>query len=53
MSSGQPLEVMSEAVIAEVLQRAPEDRHPIRERERLYFEAMMRVVDRINPGYAE
>ncbi|NCW78913.1 MAG: rRNA adenine methyltransferase, partial [Oxalobacteraceae bacterium] len=26
MSSGQPLEVMSESVIAEVLQRAPEDR---------------------------
>jgi hypothetical protein len=44
---------MSEAVIAEVLQRAPEDRHPIRERERLYFEAMMRVVDRVIPGYAE
>ncbi len=53
MSSGQPLEIMSEAVIAEVLQRAPEDRHPIRERERLYFEAMMRVLDRVNPGYAE
>ena len=53
MSSGQPREVMSEAGIAEVLQRAPEDRHPIRERERLYFEAMMRVLDRVNPGYAE
>jgi len=53
MSSGQPLEVMSDAVIAEVLQRAPEDRHPIRERERLYFDAMMRVLDRVNPGYAE
>ena len=53
MSSGQPLEVMSESVIAEVLQRAPEDRHSIHERERLYFEAMMRVLDRVNPGYAE
>ena len=53
MSSGQPLEVMSEAVIAEVQQRAPEDRHPSRERDRLYFEAMMRVLDRVNPGYAE
>ena len=53
MSSGQTLEVMSDAVIAEVLQRAPEDRHPIRERERLYFDAMMRVLDRVNPGYAE
>lgn len=55
MSSGQPLEIMSESVIAEVLQRSPNDRHPIRERERerLYFEAMMRVLDRVNPGYAE
>ncbi len=53
MSSGEPLEVMSEAVVAEVQQRAPEDRHPVRERERLYFEAMMRVLDRVNPGYAE
>ncbi len=53
MSSGQPLEIMSEDVIAEVLQRSPVDRHPIRERERLYFEAMMRVLDRVNPGYAE
>ena len=53
MSSGQPLEVMSEAVIAEVLQRSPNDRHPIQERERLYFEAMMRVLDRVNPGYAD
>ncbi|MEO0313905.1 MAG: Decarboxylase NovR [Pseudomonadota bacterium] len=53
MSSGQPLEIMSEDVIAEVLQRSPVDRHPIRERERFYFEAMMRVLDRVNPGYAE
>ncbi len=53
MSSGQPLEIMSEDVIAEVLQRSPVDRHPIRERERLYFDAMMRVLDRVNPGYAE
>lgn len=53
MSSGQPLEIMNESVIAEVLQRSPNDRHPIKERERLYFEAMMRVLDRVNPGYAE
>lgn len=53
MSSGQPLEVMSDAVVAEVQQRSPEDRHSHLERDRLYFEAMMRVLDRINPGYAE
>lgn len=53
MSTGEELEVMSEAVVAEVLQRSPNDRHPIAERERLYFEAMMRVLDRVNPGYAD
>lgn len=53
MSSGQPLEIMSDEVIAEVQQRSPNDRHPSRERDRLYFEAMMRVLDRVNPGYAE
>ncbi len=53
MSSGQPLEVMSDAVVAEVQQRAPADRHPSSERDRLYFEAMMRVLDRVNPGYAD
>jgi len=53
MGSGQPLQVLSEEVIAEVLQRAPADRHPVSERERLYFEAMLRVLDRVNPGYAD
>jgi len=53
MGSGLPLEVLSEKVIAEVLQRAPNDRHPIAERERLYFAAMLRLLDRVNPGYAD
>lgn len=53
MGSGQPLQILSEEVIAEVLQRAPNDRHPIAERERLYFAAMLRVLDRVNPGYAD
>jgi len=53
MGSGMPLQVLSEEVIAEVLQRAPADRHPASERERLYFAAMLRVLDRINPGYAD
>jgi hypothetical protein len=30
-----------------------DERHPRGERERLYFEAMMRVLDRELPGYAE
>jgi hypothetical protein len=25
----------------------------VSERERLYFEAMLRVLDRVNPGYAD
>jgi hypothetical protein len=29
------------------------DRHPRAERERLFFEAMMRILDREMPGYAE
>jgi ribulose-5-phosphate 4-epimerase/fuculose-1-phosphate aldolase len=53
MATGEALEVMSEQVVAEVLQRSPNDRHPIAERERLYFEAMMRLLDRVNPGYAD
>src|SRR5688572_30490813 len=53
LSSGQPLEVLSEAIVAQVQVRAPHDRHSPAERERLYFEAMMRVLDRELPGYAD
>jgi hypothetical protein len=30
-----------------------DDRHSRSERQRLFFEAMMRVLDRENPGYAD
>ncbi len=53
MSTGQPLEVLSEDIIRQVQAPAPDDRHSRAERERLYFEAMMRVLDRENPGYAD
>ena len=53
MSTGQPLEVLSDEIVARVQTDAPHDRHPRAERERLYFEAMMRVVDRELPGYAD
>jgi ribulose-5-phosphate 4-epimerase/fuculose-1-phosphate aldolase len=53
MSAGQPLEVLSEAIVRQVQAPAPDDRHSRSERERLYFEAMMRVLDRENPGYAD
>lgn len=53
MSTGRPLEVLSDEIVARVQLPAPHDRHTRAERERLYFEAMMRVVDRELPGYAD
>ena len=52
MSTGQPLQVLSDQIVAQVQAPPPDDRHPRSERERLYFEAMMRVLDRELPGYA-
>ena len=52
MSSGQPLEVLSDQVVAQVQSPPVNDRHSRSERERLFFEAMMRILDRENPGYA-
>ena len=53
MSTGRPLEVLSEAIVAQVQAPPGNERHPRAERERLYFEAMMRVLDRELPGYAD
>jgi ribulose-5-phosphate 4-epimerase/fuculose-1-phosphate aldolase len=53
MSSGQPLEVLSDEVVAQVQSPPANDRHSRSERERLFFEAMMRILDRENPGYAD
>jgi ribulose-5-phosphate 4-epimerase/fuculose-1-phosphate aldolase len=53
LSTGKPLKVLSDDVIRQVQTEVPQDRHGRAERERLFFEAMMRVMDRINPGYAE
>lgn len=53
MSTGKPLQVLSDDIIRQVQAPAPDDRHSRAERERLYFEAMMRVLDRENPGYAD
>src|SRR3954471_15045983 len=41
MSTGKPLEVLSEAIVAQVQSPPPDDRHSGAERERLFFEAMM------------
>ena len=53
MGSGQPLEVLSDEIVKQVQSIPADDRHPPAERERLFFEAMMRVLDRELPGYAD
>ena len=53
MSTGKPLEVLSDAIVAQVQAPPVNDRHSRAERERLFFEAMMRILDRELPGYAE
>jgi ribulose-5-phosphate 4-epimerase/fuculose-1-phosphate aldolase len=52
MSTGKPLEVLSEEVVRQVQAPPVNDRHSRAERERLFFEAMMRILDRELPGYA-
>ena len=53
MSTGQPIHELGADAIARVNTPSPFDRHPREMRERLFFEAMMRVVDRELPGYAD
>ena len=53
MGTGRPLEILSDEIVAQVQAPAPDDRHSKAERDRLYFEAMMRVLDRELPGYAD
>jgi ribulose-5-phosphate 4-epimerase/fuculose-1-phosphate aldolase len=53
MGTGQPLKVLSESIVAQVQAPPVDDRHSRTERENLYFDAMMRVLDRELPGYAD
>ena len=53
LGTGQPLAVLSDEIAARVQTPGADDRHPRAERERLFFEAMMRVVDRELPGYRD
>ena len=53
LSSGRPLAVLSAEMVARVQAPSSDDRHSRAERERLFFEAMMRVLDRELPGYAD
>ena len=52
MGTGQPLQILSDEIVARVQAAPPDERHPRSECERLYFEAMLRVLDRELPGYA-
>jgi ribulose-5-phosphate 4-epimerase/fuculose-1-phosphate aldolase len=53
LSTGKPIELLSDAIVAQVKAEPADDRHSRVERERLFFEAMMRILDRENPGYAD
>lgn len=53
MGTGQPLAVLSQEVVDRVKKPNPDNTHSTAERERLFLEAMMRVLDRENPGYAD
>jgi ribulose-5-phosphate 4-epimerase/fuculose-1-phosphate aldolase len=53
MATGKPLAVLPPEIAERVQRPNPDDTHPRGERDRLYFEAMMRVLDRVNPGYAD
>jgi ribulose-5-phosphate 4-epimerase/fuculose-1-phosphate aldolase len=53
LGTGKPLQLLSEEVIAKVLEPAPMETHSTEVRDRLFFEAMMRVLDRELPGYRD
>jgi ribulose-5-phosphate 4-epimerase/fuculose-1-phosphate aldolase len=53
MSTGREIKVLDDAVIKLVQTPTPGDRHNRDERNRLFFEAMMRVLDVKSPGYAD
>ena len=53
LGTGRPLQLLPDQMVARVQAPNPDDRHPRRERERLFFEAMMRVADRELPGYQD
>lgn len=51
MGTGRPLAVLSDEVVSRIQTPNTDDRHSLAEREHLFFEAMMRVLDRELPGY--
>ena len=53
LGTGKPLEVLADEIVARVNTPAPDETHSTEERERLFFEAMMRILDRVNSGYRD
>lgn len=53
MSTGKEIALLSDEVVHAVKNPAPGNSHSRQERDDLYFAAMMRVLDREAPGYAE
>ncbi|MBG9388003.1 class II aldolase/adducin family protein [Caenimonas aquaedulcis] len=53
MATGRPLALLPEAMVDEVDRPNPQNSHSRAEREWLYFSAMLRVLDRVMPGYAD
>ena len=53
MSTGQPLQLLSDEIVRLVQVPHENERHPRAERDRLFFDAMMRVLDRELPGYGD
>jgi len=53
LSTGKALNILSDAVVAAVNAPAPLESHTGEERDNLFFEAMMRVLDRELPGYRD
>ena len=53
LSTGRPIQVLSPEVIRQVQTPGVDDRHSRAERERLFFEAMIRVADRESPGFRD
>ena len=52
MGTGRPLEIIPDKIVAKVQTPPENDRHR-GERDRMLFEALMRVLDRELPGYAD
>jgi ribulose-5-phosphate 4-epimerase/fuculose-1-phosphate aldolase len=53
LATGKPLQLLSDELVKQVQTPGKDDRHPREQRERMFFEAMMRVLDRELPGYAD